>query len=126
MAATNATTTKKSSTTTTTAKPASSTTPAATTRASTLTGSAATNGTTTPAASSSGLPTFDLATFLGLPSVIDYQDIAIRGALVVVGVVLVILVAWSFVRGKTSQNVTVQAPAQTATKSDTVAEEAAA
>lgn len=46
--------------------------------------------------------------FLGLPSVIDWQDIGIRISLVIIGIVLVLLVAWSFVRGQQTQNVTIQ------------------
>ena len=45
--------------------------------------------------------------FLGLPTVIDWQDIGIRVSMVIVGIVLVLLVAWSFVR---QQNITVNVP----------------
>lgn len=112
MAATNATTT---------AQP--------TTRASTLTSSAASNPTvqtstasqnaTSQAANAQGTGIFNwqlpnimpsLDQFLGLPTVIDYQDIAIRVSLVIVGIVLVLLVAWAFVRGKQTTVVNVQQP----------------
>ena len=49
--------------------------------------------------------------FLGLPTVIDWQDIGIRVSMVVVGIILVILVAWAFVR---QQNITVNVPEQEA------------
>lgn len=101
----------------------------ATTRASTLSSSAANS----PAAQSSaasqqqtgqasspqGTGIFDwqlpnimpsLDQFLGLPAVIDYEDIAIRVAMVVVGIVLILLVAWAFVRGKQNTTVNVQMP----------------
>ena len=45
--------------------------------------------------------------FLGLPTVIDWQDIGIRVSMVIVGIILVILVAWAFVR---QQNITVNVP----------------
>ena len=67
-----------------------------------------------PASSSSGipgLPSFDLASFLGLPTVIDWQDLGIRVGLVVTGILLLVLVAWSFVRGKQQTTVNVQVPA---------------
>lgn len=51
-----------------------------------------------------------LASFLGLPATIDYQDIAIRVGLVLTGVILLILVAWAFVRGKQNTTVNVQVP----------------
>lgn len=63
---------------------------------------------TSPAGLLPTLPTLDQ--FLGLPAMIDWQDLAIRTGLVVTGIVLVILVAWSFVRGKQAINVTVQTP----------------
>ena len=47
--------------------------------------------------------------FLGLPTVIDWQDIGIRVSMVIVGIILVILVAWAFVR---QQNITVNVPQQ--------------
>ena len=146
MAATNTTTAKKA--TTTVAKPAtttaaSPTTPAATSRT-TTTSTAATNVSTGTASAATNMKSaspqsatqtpngglfsgLSLAGFLGLPAMIDYQDLAIRASLVVVGIVLFILVAWSFVQGKQSQNVTVQAPpAQQAAKSDVEAAEVAA
>lgn len=61
-------------------------------------------------AASTGLPSFDLASFLGLPSVIDWQDLGIRAGLVLTGIMLLILVAWSFVRGKQQTTVNVQLP----------------
>lgn len=98
-----------------------------TTRASTLSSSAASSpsvqsgaasqNATSQAASVQGTGIFDwqlpnimpsLDQFLGLPTIIDYQDIAIRVAMVVVGVVLVLLVAWAFVRGKQNTTVNVQ------------------
>ncbi len=51
--------------------------------------------------------------FLGLPSVIDWQDIAIRTGLVVTGIILLLLVAWAFVRGKQQTTVNVQLPHDT-------------
>lgn len=48
--------------------------------------------------------------FLGLPTVIDWQDIGIRVSMVIVGIILVILVAWAFVR---QQNITVNVPPPT-------------
>lgn len=63
--------------------------------------------------------------FLGLPTVIDYQDIGIRVSMVVVGVILVILVAWAFVRGQQTQNVTVQTPPGTSAQPEKEAVEAA-
>ena len=48
--------------------------------------------------------------FLGLPTVIDWQDIGIRVSMVIVGIVILLLVAWSFVRGKQTTVVNVQQP----------------
>ena len=57
------------------------------------------------------LPTFPtLAEWAGLPSVIDWQDLAIRVGMVVVGIVLLFLVAWAFVRGEQKTTVNVQVP----------------
>ena len=50
--------------------------------------------------------------FLGLPAVIDWQDIGIRVSMVVVGIVLLLIVGWTFVRGKQTTNVQVVNPAQ--------------
>lgn len=50
--------------------------------------------------------------FLGLPAVIDWQDIGIRVSMVFVGIVIVLLVAWSFVRGKQTTVVNVQSAPQ--------------
>ena len=60
--------------------------------------------------------------FLGLPDVIDYQDIGIRVAMVVVGIILVILVAWAFVRGQQTTNVQVVNPQSVSTNEITAAE----
>ena len=103
---------------------------APTTRASTLTSSAANSpsaqsGTasqnaTSQATAAQGTGIFNwqlpnimpsLDQFLGLPAVIDWQDIAIRTGLVITGIVLLILVAWAFVRGKQQTTVNVQMPA---------------
>lgn len=62
------------------------------------------------APTSSTTPTFDLASFLGLPTLIDWQDLAIRAGLVLTGIILLVLVAWSFVRGQQTTNVNVQLP----------------
>lgn len=48
--------------------------------------------------------------FLGLPTVIDWQDIGIRVSMVIVGIVLLLIVGWAFVHGKQTTNVNVQAP----------------
>lgn len=97
-----------------------------TTRASTLTSSAASSPSvqagaqsqqqTANTASAQGTGIFNwqlpnimpsLDQFLGLPTVIDWQDIGIRVSMVIVGVVLLLLVAWAFVRGKQTTNVQV-------------------
>lgn len=59
-----------------------------------------------PPAAQTDVPT--LAGFLGLPAAIDWQDLLIRAGLVLVGIILLILVAWSFVQPK--QTVQVQVP----------------
>ena len=104
----------------------------ATTRASTLSSSAANNPTVQQsvasqkqtaaagqAATPQGTGIFNwqlpnivpsLDQFLGLPTVIDWQDIGIRVSLVIVGIVILLLVAWSFVRGKQTMVVNVQQP----------------
>lgn len=100
------------------------------TRANTLTSSAAasptvqkaqqSNQATQQAASAQGTGIFNwqlpnimpsLDQFLGLPAVIDYQDIGIRVGLVVTGVLLLLIVSWAFVRGKQQTTVNVQMPA---------------
>lgn len=63
--------------------------------------------------------------FLGLPDVIDYQDIGIRVAMVVVGIILVILVAWAFVRGQQTTNVQVVNPRQQQARTNETAAEVA-
>lgn len=72
-----------------------------------------------PTAASTGPGIFDwqlpnilpsLDQFLGLPTIIDYQDIGIRVAMVLTGIILLLLVAWAFVRGKQSTTVNVQVP----------------
>lgn len=119
MAATNATTVKKPTATATVAKPATPTTRASTTSAaasnvSPQTAAAATNMQSTTPQSATQTPNtglfsgLSLASFLGLPATIDYQDIAIRVGLVLTGVVLLVLVGWAFVRGKQETVVNVQ------------------
>ena len=119
------TTTQVKKTATTAAKPAS--TPAST--RSTAIASGTTNATVSTAAASEkqtaaagqaavaqGTGIFNwqlpnimpsLDQFLGLPTVIDWKDIGIRVSMVITGVILAILVAWAFVRGKQTQQVTV-------------------
>ena len=64
--------------------------------------------------------------FLGLPTVIDWQDIGIRVSMVVVGIVLLLLVGWAFLRGKQTTNVQVVNPGQqSGSTKETAAEEAA-
>lgn len=128
MPATNATVIKKKTTTATTQPKTAATTTQPTTRATTLVSQATQNPNVQQAANAQNqsqaatgtgifnwqLPNIvpSLDQFLGLPAVIDWQDIGIRVSLVVVGVVLVILVGWSIVRGNQSTTVNVQAPAQ--------------
>lgn len=63
--------------------------------------------------------------FLGLPTVIDWQDIGIRVSMVVVGIVLLLIVGWAFVHGKQTTNVQVVNPAQHDAGKMSTAEEAA-
>ena len=122
MAATNATTittVKKPTAIATVAKAATPTTRASTTSAAASsipaqTASAATNMQSATPQSATQTPKtglfsgLSLASFLGLPATIDYQDIAIRVGLVLTGVVLLVLVGWAFVRGKQETVVNVQ------------------
>ena len=108
MAATNATTKKASTRATTITKSASTSSSAQTGVASQKQTSAAGQ-----AASQAGTGIFgwqlpniipSLDQFLGLPTVIDWQDIGIRVSMVVVGIVLLLIVGWAFVRGKQTTN----------------------
>jgi hypothetical protein len=99
MAATNTTAVTSTAGTT---QPTSANTPATTTDTSGASGSNPLSG---------FLPTFPtLAEWAGLPSVIDWQDLAIRVGMVIVGIVLLFLVAWAFVRGEQKTTVNVQVP----------------
>jgi hypothetical protein len=99
---------------TNTTKTTTPTAPASTTSTSTVTlpatNTAASNTTSASAAGQlAGITLPTLPTFLGLPAAPDWPDIAIRTGLVVGGVILVLLVAHSFVKGSQRSQITVQA-----------------
>ena len=130
MAATNATTKKATTRATTITKSASTSSSAQTGAASQKQTSAAGQAATQQGTGIFGwqLPNIipSLDQFLGLPTVIDWQDIGIRVSMVVVGIVLLLIVGWAFVRGKQTTNVQVVNPAQqTGSTKETAALEAA-